>query len=292
MQSMQSRTVVVGVDGSESALEAVRWAAREAVRRRATLRLVNACDWPRGTLVGDPGLGHRYHSVLVDAARSQVAAAATVAREAAADVVAEEQVVIGFPIPVLRSEARRAELVVLGSRGLGGVTGLLVGSVAVALAAHADCPVVVVRDAMPDHDPRPVVVGVDGTPLSESAVAFAFDAAAARRVPLIAVHAWSDLLVDPTMAPLLDWDAIAADESEVLAERLAGWATKYPDVPVERVIRRDRPAHALLEQAGNAQLVVVGSRGRGALSGLMLGSVGHALLHRAGCPVAIVRHVT
>lgn len=286
---MRARTVVVGVDGSDSALDAVRWAAGEAVRRRAVLRLVNACDWPRGGLVGDAGMGPRMHTVLLDAARAAVATAAGVARQAAPTVEIEEQVLIGFPIPALRAESRRADLVVLGSRGLGGVSGLLVGSVATGLVAHAECPVVVLRAAVPDDDRRPVVVGVDGSPLSEAALAFAFDAAAARGVPLVAVHTWWDALVDPTMAPLIDWEAIEADEGEVLAERLAGWTSKYPDVPVERVIRRDRPAHVLAEQSERAQLVVIGCRGRGAVRGLLLGSVTHSLLHRAACPVAVVR---
>jgi nucleotide-binding universal stress UspA family protein len=134
-----------------------------------------------------------------------------------------------------------------------------------------------------------VVVGVDGSPTSEAALAFAFEAAATRGVSLVAVHTWWDLFVDPTMAPLPDWDAIEVDEREVLAERLSGWGEKYPDVPVQRLVERDQPAHALVEQSLRAQLVVVGSRGRGNFAGLVLGSVSHAVLHRAHCPVAVVR---
>jgi nucleotide-binding universal stress UspA family protein len=181
---------------------------------------------------------------------------------------------------------------VIGDRGLGGVTGLLVGSVATALAAHAESPVVVVRangiDELPDPS-APIVVGVDGSPVSEAALAFAYEAAAARGVPLVAVHTWWDVFVDPAVAPLLDWDAIASDERQVLAERLAGWSEKYPDVSVQPVILRDRPAHALVEQSRRAQLVVIGSRGRGGFTGLLLGLVSHAVLHRAPCPVAIIR---
>jgi nucleotide-binding universal stress UspA family protein len=90
------------------------------------------------------------------------------------------------------------------------------------------------------------------------------------------------------MAPLVDWDAVQADEREVLAERLAGWSEKYPDVPVHRLVVRDRPAHALVDESGRAQLVVVGSRGRGGFTGLLMGSVSQALLHHAHCPVAVV----
>ncbi|WP_214369161.1 universal stress protein [Pseudonocardia sp. H11422] len=286
------RPVVAGVDGSGSALEAVRWAAQEAERRRAPLRLVEAFGWMTTEHIGDPGLGVDYREVLLRSAQDQVAAAAEEATRTAPGVAIEQDVVTGYPVPVLGAEAARAQLVVLGDRGLGGFTGLLVGSVAVAMAAHASCPVVVVRGGTQDGAPRPegpVVVGIDGSPISEAALAFAYEAAARRRVPLVAVHTWRDLLVDPVMAPAMDWEAIATDEHKLLAERLAGWSEKYPDVPVRRVVTRDRPAHALIEQSAHAQLVVVGSRGRGGFAGLLLGSVSHALLHHAECPVAVVR---
>jgi nucleotide-binding universal stress UspA family protein len=189
---------------------------------------------------------------------------------------------------VLVAESRQAQLVVVGDRGLGGFTGLLLGSVAVGLAAHAASPVAVVRGAAPSPDGQ-VVVGVDGSPTSEAALAAAYEAAAARRVRLVAVHTWWDFLIDTTLAPLLDWEAIEGDEHVLLAERLAGWAEKYPDVEVRRVVARDKPAHSLLQQATGAQLVVVGSRGRGGFAGLLLGSVSHSLLHHAPCPVLVVR---
>jgi nucleotide-binding universal stress UspA family protein len=286
------RPVVAGVDGSEGGLQAVRWVAVEAARRRLPLRLLAAHAWPSGGLVGDPGLGVDPRAVLRDAVLGHLDTAARAAARVAGDLEIERVEVTGFPEAVLEAESRRAELVVVGNRGLGGFTGLLIGSVAVALAAHAECPVVVVRGAEPDQAaplPEPVVVGVDGSPQSEAALAFAFAAADLRRVPLVAVHAWWDLLVDPTMAPLVDWDAAEADEHEVLAERLAGWTQTYPDVPVRRLVVRDRPARALVEESGRAQLVVAGSRGRGGLRGMLLGSVSQALLHHAHCPVAVVR---
>ena len=288
------RPVVAGVDGSECALVAVRWAATEAVRRHRALRLVTAHAWPAGGLVGDPGLGVDPRVVLRDVALGHLAGAAAAAAAVAPDLEIEQVESTGLPVPVLQAESARAELVVLGDRGLGGFTGLLIGSVAVGLAAHASCPVVVIRGPEPDRPvprPEPVVVGVDGSPWSEAAVAFAFEAAALRGVPLVAVHTWRDLLVDATMAPLVDWDVVEADEREVLAERLAGWGEKYPDVAVRRLVTRDRPAHALVQESGRAQLVVVGSRGRGGLMGMLLGSVSQALLHHAACPVAVVRPV-
>lgn len=288
------RPVVAGVDGSECALAAVRWAAAEAVRRCRALRLVTAHAWPAGGRVGDPGLGVDPRSVLRDVALGHLSTAAAAAAAVAPDLEIEQVESTGLPVPVLQAESARAELVVLGDRGLGGFTGLLIGSVAVALAAHASCPIVVIRGPEPDRTtprPEPVVVGVDGSPSSEAAVAFAFEAAALRGVPLVAVHTWRDLLVDATMAPLVDWDVVEADEREVLAERLAGWGEKYPDVAVRRLVTRDRPAHALVQESGRAQLVVVGSRGRGGLKGMLLGSVSQALLHHATCPVAVVRPV-
>jgi len=288
------RAVVVGIDGSDRALDAVRWAAREAARRTVPLRMVTALVWSQDHALGQVGLGARYRDIMLDAAHRQLSDAVAAAEKAVAGVEIESQLIVGYPIPVLQDESRRSQLVVLGDRGYGGVSGLLLGSVATALATTAACPVVLVRGGAADvgervGDPsRPVVVGVDGSPVSESALAFAFEAAGFRGVPLIAVHTWWDLLVDPAVTPLA-WEAIEADKSQFLAERLAGWAGKYPDVRVERLITRDRPAHALLEQSRHAQLVVVGSRGRGTASRLLLGSVSNAVLHKAHCSVAVVR---
>jgi nucleotide-binding universal stress UspA family protein len=289
MDQQRGRPVVVGIDGSQSAMRAVRWAAAEAGRRRVPLRVVTAFGWTQGQMVGQIKMGSSYRDILLDQARRQLAEAVGSAERAVDGLEVEQQLIVGFPIPVLTAESRLAQLVVIGDRGLGGVTGLLLGSVATALSAHAVSPLVVVRE---DEDPdpsAPIVVGVDGSPLSEAALAYAFEAAAAREVPLVAVHTWWDLFVDPVLEPLLDWDAIESDEHRTLAERLAGWSEKYPDMPVQRIVRRERPAHALVELSHRAQLVVVGSRGRGGVTGLLLGSVSHAVLHRARCPVAVVR---
>ncbi len=292
------RTVVVGVDGSDSAVRAVRWGAAEAARRRVPLRLVIAFGWPAEVPAGHPHHGDAYRERLLGRSREHLAAAAAVASAAQPGIDVEQQLIVGSPVAALGAEARRAQLVVIGDRGLSRVEGLLVGSVAMALAAHAECPVVIVRWAQDGTAQResagtgtlPVVLGVDGSATSEAAIAFAFEAAAARQVSIVAVHTWSGMVFDPSVASMgIDWAAVEEAERELLARQLAGWQEKYPATFVEQLVTRDRPAHGLLEQAARAQLVVIGSRGHGEVVGLVLGSVGNALVHRSPCPVAIVR---
>ena len=282
-------TVVVGVDGSARATEAVRWAAVEAARRGVPVRLVCAVHDAADRVLRAELVQH-YEKVVTRRAREVLTEALDVAGREVPGVEVESELATGHPVGVLREESERALLVVVGDRGLSRVAGLLAGSVSVALATHAACPVVVVRGPESSgRDDRPVVVGVDGSPGGEAAVAFAYEAASFRRVGLVAVHTWWDLFADPALAPLLDWDAIETDERLLLAERLAGWAEKYPDVAVERVITRGLPAQQLLRRAAGAQLVVVGSRGRSELAGLVLGSVSNTLLHRSPCPVVVAR---
>ena len=288
MDTQVGRPVVVGVDSSDRAMDAVRWGADEAARRRVPLRVVSAFSWTEDHVVGQPGLDERDCDILLEQVRKALAAAVDVATELRPELEVCQQLTLGLPINVLAAEARRAQLVVVGDRGLSRVGRLLVGSVAVALASQAACPIVVVRGRQPPATSSlPVVVGVDGSPVSEAAIAFGYQAAADRGVPLTAVHTWWD--TDPGPATQLFREEDQVYEQELLAERLAGWRDKYPDVEVERIVARDRPTHRLLEQSANAQLVVVGSRGHGEFAGLILGSVSNALVHEAGCPVAIVR---
>ena len=286
------RPVVVGVDGSGSAYRAVEWAAAEAVRRGAELRLVRAFSWTTSERpIRDGGRVAQYRDELLKIARGQVARAARIAADVRPQVETTTQVAIGAPIDVLGSEARRAQLLVLGDRGLGGLAGLLLGSVAVGLAAHAACPVVIVRGdrAGRGNEESPVVVGIDDSSISDAALAFAFDAAAARGVGLVVVHAWSPTAIDDALAPVMDWDAATAEEDALLAERLTGWEQKRPEVPVRRTVVRNGAVRSLVAASREAQLVVVGSRGRGNATGLLLGSVSHGVLHASHCPVAIVR---
>lgn len=285
--------IVVGVDGSDSALRAVTWAAREADLRHVRLRLLNICHTPPVEPHSPVSLPRRYADALAEYGREYLRAASAEALHATAglDVTVEQR--HGHAAAELIAAAKTARLVVLGSRGLGGFSSLLVGSTAIAVSAHAACPVVVVPNHTEPENVAPtrsVAVGVDGTPLSDAALEFGFDAAAARGVPLVAIHIWNGAMTQPGWPelPMTITDAETA-ENRLFAERLAGWAEKYPDVEIDRRVRKGRRARCLLLEARFAQLIVVGTRGQGALAGLGLGSVSQKILHRAHCPVALVR---
>lgn len=288
---LHRRTVVVGIDGSDHALRAVRWGAAEAERSRTPLRLVSAFGLLTDHTLGRPDPEERYRRALLERARGYLTAAAAVAGQQDRRIEVEQELLVGHPISVLGDESRHARLVVLGDRGLSGIEGLLLGSVAVGLTVHAHCPVVVVRgpeQSAPDAFARPVVVGLDGSGHDDAALAFACEAAAARHAPLVAVQARLDLMIDAT-ARTADLHELDARDRARLAGRLAGWVLKYPELVVEPVVASGAATRILLEQASRAQLLVVGSRGRGEFAGVILGSVSHALLHRAPCPVAVVR---
>ncbi|GGP75577.1 universal stress protein [Saccharothrix coeruleofusca] len=276
------------MDGSASALAATRWAAEQAARHRAPLRLVHAYQLPVSGYPEVVVAAREVQRAFEEQGGQWVEQAAAAAR-AVADVPVETSVAVGHPVAALVSASRGARLVVLGSRGHTGLSSLLVGSVAVAVTAHGECPVVVVRDESPADGP--VVVGVDGSPTSEDAVAFAFEEASLRGAPLTAVIAWTDFLVDSAYHSrfTVDWSQVEQEELRVLAERLAGWQEKYPDVPVNRLVLHERPAKALLGAAEGAQLLVVGSHGLGGFAGMLLGSTSRSLLHHARCPLAVVR---
>lgn len=286
--------VVAGVDGSAAALTAVRWAAREAAMRHVPLKLVHALgvDELLAGMTLPPGEGVR------EKLRAQGWELLTEAKRAARavrpiDVTLE--LATGAPGPALVAAAREACLLAVASSGKGRfLSGLAIGSTAVQAAAHAVAPVVVVRGDASDRNgwSGPVVVGIDGSPLSESALGYAFEEASARGASLTAVHAWNDydmrMLVSEVRV-YFDYEPIKDTQTRLLAERLAGWQEKYPEVEVERVVVEDRPRHILLELSADAQLLVVGSRGRGGMSGLLLGSVSQALVHHAACPVMVVK---
>ncbi|GAA4547387.1 universal stress protein [Pseudonocardia xishanensis] len=277
--------VVVGIDGSDSAREATRWAAREAERRGVPLRLVAAAPWTSFRPIGVPALGQEYGRRVVEKqAAEHLAEAAGIAEEAVPGLPVDREVRGGEAQVVLREESERAALVVLGSRGRGGFTALLLGSVAIGVAAHAAGPVVVVRGTPANG---PVLVGVDGG--DDSALGFAFEEATRRGVHLVVVHAVTETVLDPFLVPLVDWSALQAEEERRLRDRLGPWTGKFPAVGVDTVVVMDGAARELVARSEEAGLVVVGSRGRGTLRGPLLGSVSQAVLHHAACPVAVVR---
>jgi nucleotide-binding universal stress UspA family protein len=283
--------VVVGVDGSASSLVAVDLAAREAAARKRPLCIVHAFIWPYLNVPLDPSPYGPPEGGFRNEAKRILAAAYVRASAAAPGVEIDGELVTGDAAAVLIERSHSAALVVLGDRGLGGFTGLLVGSVAVQVAAHATGPIIVTRGTA---DPTaPVLLGVDGSPVNDPAVGFAFEAAALRGVPIVALHAWSHPVATGPgdMLPLAyDIADVEAEETRVLAEALAGWHEKFPDVIVHRTVVHGSPRKALIEASHHAQLAVVGSRGRGGFTGLLLGSVSQAMLHHAACPVAVVPH--
>jgi nucleotide-binding universal stress UspA family protein len=287
-----SAPIVVGVDGSASALAAAKWAAEEAARHRVPLKLVHAYLLPTRGYPEIVLTGHEVREAFEQQGRQWVEEAASAARAAVPEVEVETAVVIDRPAAALIAASRGARLVVLGSQGLGGFSGLLVGSVAVAVTAHGKSPVVVVRDEI--RRDGAVVVGVDGSPTSEEAIAFAFAEASVLEAPLTAVIAWTDFLVDSAYHSrfTVDWSQVEDEQLRLLAERLAGWQEKYPDVRVDRVVVRDRPVRALLDAAKDARLLVVGSHGQGGFTGMLLGSTSQALVYHAPCPLAVVRPTT
>jgi len=198
-------------------------------------------------------------------------------------------------VPTLIDLSKHAGMIVVGSRGQTAVARVLLGSVSSGVVYHAKCPVAVIHDdnglATVSSD-APVLVGIDGSPASELATEIAFDEADRRGVGLVALHAWSDMgpldFGRPGQAPI-EWSNFEVREEEILAERLSGWRERYPDVVVTKVVVSDRPAPRLLQRAESAQLVVVGSHGRGGFAGMVLGSVGRAVVYAARIPVIVAR---
>ncbi len=285
-----SAPIVVGVDGSASALSAVSWAAQECARHKVPLRLLHAYLLPTGGYSELILTGNEIREAIEQLGHDKLAEAVAAARAAAPDVEMTTEVVRCGATALLIEESKTARLVVVGSQGLGTVTGMLVGSTALALAAHGKSPVIVVRGtAVPDG---PVVVGVDGSPTSEAALAFAFETASMRGAELTALMCWQDLMMANAYGSsrfTVDWEQVDEDERRLLTQRLAGWQEKYPDVRVRSMVLRDRPVRALIRYGAEAQLVAVGSRGHGGFTGMLLGSTSQALVYNAPCPLAIVR---
>jgi nucleotide-binding universal stress UspA family protein len=283
-------TIVVGTDGSASSTLAVRWAAREAHRRHSTLRIVHAFDWEWGDARYD--LRSNYAPLTRKVAESITATAYHTAHTLVPGIEIDTDTVLGHAGPTLLAMAPDAELIVLGNRGRGGFTSLLLGSVSQRIATHAPCPVVVVRGQRDAVD-GPVTAGVDDTPRADGVLDVAFDAASRRKVGLTVVRSYLPplpLWLNAGVAAAdVDTAELDAAEHDQLRQLIAPWSAKYPDVPVRTVLSHDSAAAVLVDQSRMSQLVVVGSRGRGAIAGTLLGSTGIQLLHHATCPLYITR---
>ncbi|RLP84859.1 universal stress protein [Micromonospora sp. BL4] len=284
-----NRPVVVGVDGSPSSLVAAEHAARAALLRTRPLLLVHGYLHPLGY-----GVPLNPYDLGVPAPTEE---AQKMLERTAADLVdrwpgltVEVRQIAGGPGATMVEESRHAELVVVGSRGLGGFAGLLLGSVGTQVAAHAHCPVLLVR---PDEQPipvdAPVLVGVDGSESSRLAVTYGADEAARRDVPLVLVHVGP---VDGDRpVPEEVEEAQAAYQAEavrLLADASTAVREEHPGLLVrEHPVRADGPARGLIEASGTASLLVVGTRGRHGFTGLLLGSVSQAVIQHAHCPVLV-----
>ncbi|MDQ2749549.1 MAG: universal stress protein [Actinomycetota bacterium] len=282
-------SVLVGVDGSEGADQALSWAAEEARSRGVGLRLICAYggEFSYGglTMFGDfpvPDL-----TLAREGTADLLAEAAARVTELAPEVEVSAQPVEDDPADALIEASAGASLIVLGARHLAGAGSVVLGSVSSAVAAHAACPVVVLRGpegSAAEH--AQVVVGVDGRPSSEAVLAFAFDYAARHSAPLHAVLCWHlDRLAEMKWRPQ---QPAPAEVQAWLSEALAGWRERYPDVTVHSGVERAHPVDGLVAASNGQDLLVVGSRGRHGLTRALLGSVSQGALHHANCPVAVV----
>jgi nucleotide-binding universal stress UspA family protein len=265
--------LAVGVDGSPGSLAALKWAAGEAELRGCPLHLLYCIDRPPVALPSEPAGADRPSRHDRGDAEELLAALVAGARRLAPQVVVSAAVAIGLARAVLIEESSRAAMVVLGAHAAGRRLG---GSVSGQVAAHGECPVVVVPpDARAGWPVGPVVVGMDGSEVANLAARFAFEEAAAHRTGLAAVRA---------LAP---GAGVADVELARLVRSLSRWAQAFPEVPAEPIVVTGDPVPALARASARAPLLVVGSRGLGGVRGL-LGSVSRRLLQQARCPVAVV----
>ncbi len=281
--------ILVAVDGSAASDAAIAWAAEEAAMRKQPVTLMHVIapvvvTWPVRYLEAGYRRWQEGHAELAIEMAQKVVHAAV----GDSTVTIQCEVRRGTVATELIAASKKATMTVSGSRGLGAVGAGLLGSVSRGLLHYAPGPVAVIRPS-DDHADRtlPVLLGIDGSPASEAATGFAFDEASRRGVDLVVLHAWSDVSSVPPWSP--EWADYEQEGGEVLAERLSGWQERYPDVHVRRRVVCDRPAQWLIDESAQAQLVVLGSRGRGGFARMLLGSVSTAVAESSTAPVVVVR---
>ncbi|MFG1912292.1 universal stress protein [Kribbella sp. NPDC048928] len=293
LRALHDQEIVVGYDGSPAGDAAARWAADAAEHFGQRMRLVHVIPGPVPRRAGGAAVALGA-DVLGRAAERLLDKACRDLRLDHPGLAVDDEVLIGDPVPRLLRMATGSALLVLGSRGLGELRDLAEASVMAQIATHAACPVVVV----PAHwtpraaGHREAVVGVDGSAESWNAIAFAFEFAEQTGASVRAVLAWHDATSTgpgDMLFPVQDVDALREDSAALLAEAVAGQVVDHPDVKVTERLVRGTPAKVLEAESHGAELLVVGSRGRGRIRGLLLGSVSRAVLHHATCPVAVVR---
>jgi nucleotide-binding universal stress UspA family protein len=278
--------IVVGIDGSESASIAMEWAAQEAATDGWPLRLVNAYEQIPLVPTMVTRTAHEVAEELLREARERLESRGY----ASLDVSTAAR--HGFPSRVLVREAARARALVVGREGAGLFTEMRLGSTSLACATHARVPVIVIPGTwqLVPHAQRVITLCVDGSSRCQAAIEYAFSTASRWKARLVAMFA-----MRPTEQ--LVADALVIDEGSLAAARwmvssqVAEWRAKFPDVDVTEVVEVGHPAALIKEQAADADLVVVGGCGHGAVTGLPLGSVAHAVLHHVDRPIAIVHQL-
>lgn len=296
---MTQQSIVVGFDDSPASREALSWAMRTAKGRAVDVLLVHAAKTFPPMLAGHWTYVASPREIGIDAGEAVLQAGRLLAARLDPKVRVSTELVEDAPAAGIRRVLDDAAMVVVGSRGLGGFSELVIGSTSLKLATHAPCPVIVVRAEAPGREPGPeagrVVLGVDNPgQASTDVLAFAFEEASLRHSGLTVLHAWQEPFFDlpgkgapvPTRIQLQEFQV---GQRCSLSEHLAGWQEKYPDVDVKPEVVVQNPAGVLVAASTGAELLVLGSHGHGGPhSVMMLGSVTHAVLHHAHCPVAVV----
>ena len=295
----ETREIIVAVDGSKASDAAVKWAANTATKRGEPLKLVSSYSVPQFLYAEGMVPPQELYDDLETEVLEKIEQARQICKDFNPELVVSHHVQDGNPIDMLLDMAKNARMLVMGSRGLGGLSGMVMGSVSAAVVSHATCPVVVVREdstVFEETKYGPVVVGVDGSEISQKAIELAFVEAQARGAVLRAVHTWIDVHVQTSLAGLnaaeKEWAQVEKEQHELFRKNIAPFVEWFPDVEIEPIVTRDRPVRALADAAIDAQLLVVGSHGRGGFRGMLLGSTSRALLQSAPCPLMVVRPET